>query len=598
MNTLRRSRLLVLLVVVSMGTLGCATQRHLDRGRAALLSDDPVTARYHFEQALSNKPKLIQKSDFAAEYHVARRDAAVVEGQEALRDDSPFTAIERFEFALSVEPGWPAAEQGLTQAHGDAADFLHRKARDAADRGDLHDARAHLTKALEHQPDHGPASTALASLDLPEASQPEAYRRALQLIKQRRWYEARDALAESTAHDPDFLPARAAKPGLLQQAGDDYLRVGQLELADERFDAADAAFLAVLDFQPGRREVHTALALVDATRGHTALSNDLPGQALLHYREALQHHASEDVRASIQRVKATLRSRHRPSVHLDSDTSRDTAQRLLDQTQHELQRYADTLTAATAGQPVSIRLDDLSIPSPTVKTESRRHAYDVPYDVPNPDLPILEARLRRIARNVESLKCDADQLHAQYQAAIHCNDPNAGFIQGRLRSVQHDLDRARRDHQRVSHELACAPAFITRIRVEYWPYTLYRHTRRASLTTTFAVDGRDTRQIEATFSETDTTLDNARPDLGLRADPLVMKDDAAVEKDLVTQASKRLASTIHKTLLSQTVQQLQARAKAMPTGDPAARELRVAAAVLLEAIDTSAADQLLATESQ
>lgn len=597
MNTLRHCRLLMLLLTLSAGTFGCATQRHLDRGRAALLSDDPVTARYHFEQALGHKPKLIQKADFAAEYHNARRDAAVVEGNQALIEDSPFTAIERFEHALTVEPGWPAATTGLVEAHNDAADFFHRKAREAADRGELTDAREHLTQALQHQPDHTHATAAISSLDLPPNLQPEAYRRAKELMGQRRWHKARDALGEATAHEPDFLPARAALPGLLQSAADDYLRMGQLELADERFDAAEAAFLTIKEFQPGRADIQPSLAQVDTARANAALAQGLPGQALLWLRLALGHQPSEAIQHRIASIKADLREQHRPHYAIEAEASDAVSQQLLAQTQKRLQRYNATLTPDAAGQAVSLRLDTLIIPASKVKTESRRHAYDVPYDVPNPDLPILEARLRRIAREVESLKCEADQLHAQYQAAIHCNDPNAGFIQGRLRHVQSDLDRARRDHRRVSHELACAPALITRIRVEYWPYTLYRHIRQASLTSTFAVDGIDARQVEASFSQTDTTIDNARPDLGLRENPLNMKDDAAVQKELIDSAGQRLATTIHKTLLSQRVRQLQAQAAATSPSDPNAREARIAAAILLEALDASAADQLMAAES-
>ena len=252
--------------------VGCAAQRHMERGEAALIANDSVNARHHFARALEHNPKLARDPKFAEIYRVARRDAAVVDGERALRQRRPLDAIACFNQAMSHHPDWSAAVSGLDRAHADAADDYYQGALAAADDADLDRARGQLRLALEHVAEHADANRAWASLSLTADRQPAVYRQAQADRAKLAWDDALRSYRQAVADDPRFLPARAAIEPTLNDAAADMLHRAETALRGNRFDDAEAQTLRTIDYRPDHPELPTALARIDLARGEHALA--------------------------------------------------------------------------------------------------------------------------------------------------------------------------------------------------------------------------------------------------------------------------------------------------------------------------------------
>lgn len=609
---MRRILSIALLLILTAGAnVGCAAQRHVDRGQAALLADDPLQARHHFARALEHDPKLARKAVFAEDFRVARRDAAVVEGEQALRLQQPIHAIERFEAALRYQPQWPAAQAGLTRAHLQAATANHRRALVAADEGRLDRARSELAEALQHAPDHAEAAEALASLTRPHAATPPTFRAGQQHADAQAWDEALAAYRQSVAASPNFLPARAAIPATLDAAAQDTLDQARSLLAQQRFADAEQTALRLTGYRPAHPEFQPMLGDIDLARGDDAFDNDWPGAALLWFRRASKHfgpsHLSqnETALAGIRDATQQLRDRHRLAVALTphSPARPNLASDLAERVQQRLQsRDALALAFQPDGEPVAIHLVSLDLPAVNVKTESRLHPYAVEYDLPNPDRPRLQHQLHRLEISINTLCRREHHLQSRYHHLhfAHPYGPSCGCgheihrVHRQLNHLRIELRSVRRDQRRVSHRLHAAPHFVTHTRIEHWPFTESTHERTATLVVSYAAASLAPQTLTTRVTDTDTTIAAARPDLGLHEDRLDLQTDAALQDQLLTRTANRLAHELGDALIQQRVGSLIAEANQSQSTDPvAARESRIAAAVLLRAIDTKASEQQL-----
>lgn len=586
MPTLRPVPLLTALLALALfaGVLGgCAAQRHTKHGQAALLADDPVAARHHFRRALEHDARLAEAPEFAEDFRVAKRDAAVVEGDRALRQNKPTSAIERYGAALRLEPDWPAAAAGLAAAHRDAADACHALALRAADVGDLSAAQDHLETALKHVPGHGRAAAALASLDAPAAAHPASYRQALENRAARAWDEALKNIRLTVSAHPDFLPARAALPDTLDDAARDHLARGRAALAEGRFNDAEATLLRVLDYRPEHPQLDPALGAVDLARGDADLAAGLPGAALVWYRQAQRrfddHPDGHAARVGVRTATQTIYDRHRLDIHpvaqADGD---DLADELTARVRDRLrQRDAAALRLGPAGEAVPIAVGRLDLPAPAVRTERRRHAYDVEFDVPNPEIPRLKHELHEVERCLWDLRSRESRLCARYEHLKH-HDPHAAQrLYHELHRVRGDIHDAQRKQRRLTRELRDAPAFVTEVRTEYWPYTVEHHTRTVRLTASATPADTPRVRADAELTDGDATVLDARPDLGLDEDPLQLETDATLRERLLDRAADRIAGA----LVDRRVAALRAEAAALKTSDPvASREAGIAADVL------------------
>ncbi len=648
-----RTVLVCVLSVLLLG--GCAVQRQVDRGRAALDRDDPVAARYYLKDAVQMDPSLKRSRSFARDYDRARVGAAVVEGREALEDGQPRTALDAFESAVRISPDDAAARRGLAEARDQVAGDRFAAALRKADVGDLDASRGALQEALRLDPDHAAAQEALDSLDQPEAAQPPAYREAVAAAEAGRWDAAVSGLSLVVAERPRFLPARAALPRVLDDAADATADRAEAALAAGELDAAEAAFERVGRYRSDHPAVDDGLARVHLARAQQLEQDDRPGAALLAYREVLERRPSADAAEAVARLRNTVRDRYALAVDLQpADGADDDTQALVRRTRSELQRraapglrVAGNADAAPDAQAVTLAVNTLDPGQPTVTTERQQQPYDVAFQVPNPDIERLESRASRL----QSLIFDLQRRSYYYRPTVTYgigygvgtgygyghrrgygyrgfggfnfgNDRFRGY--GRLgfggsygygyrggygygrglglgvtytntyryNDDYRELRQARDAYEDTLDALDRAPDYVTQTRTEFHPFVLKRHQRTGRIEAAATVADGPRLTVTEGHTATDTSVPEPRPELGLEADPETLASDDEMKGILLDEAAATLAQRLSRTLIQERVAEL--RLGATEATDPAAAtESRVAAAVLMQGIDPQVSDQLL-----
>jgi len=590
---------LTLSLALLLGT-GCATHRDIQQGRAALHADQPLLARAHLQRALERSPHRANDPDFVRDLRQARRDAAVVEGQTALRRQDTDRAIERFTAALQHHPGWGPAAAGLNDAHAAAADALYEQASHAADRGDLDAARDALDAALSHRNDHAAAQASLQSLDRATADAPAAFRHALQQADAGAWDDALASLDACVAAQPGFFPARAARPATRDRAAADILDRGRAALAAGRLDDAESLIQRTRTYRPQHEAIEPTLGRVDLARARAA--KGLPGAALLAYRRAKRHfdgHPGADADAAtagMNRTTQVLLDGQRLTLELAFEAG--TAPQFADRFRKSLlKRRSAALALGPGGHAVSVRLGRLDLPPVTVTTQKKTHAYEVIEHVPNPIIPDLQHRIAGSEHNLDRLSHRASSLRSQL-ACLADDDARRHHLKTQINSVQHDLRQSRSHQSSLINQLGSAAATIPRPRTEHLPYLRLNHHRKAALDAELTLDDGTPTSITARYTEDGTSIQGARPDLGLRPRTANLKDDHAVAQELYRWAADRLVRKLIKTLVNRRIEVLRAEAARLagiPQPD-ASREARVAAAVLLGAIDHAGSTRALDAE--
>lgn len=234
---------------------GCAAARFERHGDRALNRQDPVEARWNYEQALQLNPDLTDRHRFRRKLHVARREASVAEGRIALRGGRHDEAIAHFNTALVIAADHEPAQRGLSDTRHAAARMHFAEALDHADEDRLDAARQSLHRALDYESDHQFASAALASLDDEDAGRPEvvaAYREGQAMAADKRLPEAVDAFARAIRLDGAYLPARAAlgRNRRTLSRATDLSEQGVVWLGDRDLDRAIESLRSSLELYP------------------------------------------------------------------------------------------------------------------------------------------------------------------------------------------------------------------------------------------------------------------------------------------------------------------------------------------------------------
>ncbi|MEM6460001.1 MAG: hypothetical protein AAF710_11495, partial [Planctomycetota bacterium] len=544
--------------------------------------------------------ELAGKPGFAEDYRLARRDAAVLEAEAAMRRGEPERAVERYGAALRFEPGLTVAADGIRQAKHAAADAAHRAAQDHADRGDLDAARERLEHALGHVPEHPAATAARRSLSLPLNESPPPHRRAVAAAGAGAWDDALAGYRDAVVAAPDFLPARAAIPATLDAAAEDFLARGQTVREAGRLDDAEAALTRVLDYRPKHPALEAERGRVDLARGDRHLADDRPGAAWVAYRDALDHAertpklGRDAAQRGIAAAVGEVRDRHRVTLRVLPATggSADLNEPLAERVRGRLAAdAAAALALGPGGRAVTIDAFALDLPPATAHRAERSHPYTVKIDVPNPELPRLQHEIARVDHCIDDLLCDLRRLehrHA-YLHRLHTGEPGCGYTQElhavnrKLRRIRRELRDARADHRRLTRRLVHEPTFVTKRQTRHWPFTLVTHRRRANLKAIAGFDNaaNELPPVVAEVTETDTSIEGARPDLGLSADPLELPDDPETVNDLLDLAARELSRQIARDVSKRRDAALASEAKRLAESDPAAaREAEIARRIL------------------
>ena len=192
-------------------------------------------------------------------------------GVEALQRDLPFEALELLNSVAAMNPGFRDVQFLLGQSC-----FLA---------GLMQPAKVHFEKALEANPQNGPAAFFLGMVLYQETryfEAVEAFRRAHDLVPQNPYsliYRGRALLKLGRADE-----ARAdIASGLALSPGDPEARcaLAELELAEAHFQKAEDLLRAVLVDQPGTFEARILL-------GRTLFQSGRPAEAVPVFREVLK----------------------------------------------------------------------------------------------------------------------------------------------------------------------------------------------------------------------------------------------------------------------------------------------------------------------
>ena len=649
---------------------GCAAARFERHGDRALNRQDPVAARWNYEQALQIDPGLTERHRFRQKLHVARREASVAEGRTALRGGRHDEAIAHFNVALEIASDHEPAQRGLIDARHAAARMHFAEALDHADEDRLDAARQSLLRALDYEPGHRFAPAALASLDDEEAGGPEVvatYRAGQALATEKHLPEAVDAFARAIRLDGAYLPARAAH-GRSRQTLDRAIALseeGVARLTDRDLDHAIEALRLSLELYPhatetrrrfveaqrlraradtlaararaamAQRDWPTARSRFEAAlkifpghadarrgghelalvRGQAAGQAGRWGAALIHALDAKRYLDDDQADRAFDHAHTQIQGRIGFALHVCSVDAGDVLPGLN-------AKFAQVVRDRMRGRaPGFLKIDPPADPHPEsaetiavavlrldaeTRVRDRRrktHPYDVHYDVPNPELPRLEARVdaceervderRRVYRRLWGDYCDA-KARADKSEDSH-DRKRADRLERRAREAKRALRDAERELRDAKHKLACAPPTVVLTREEYWPYTLETHRLEGELLARLELepspDAAGTeRLVEKSFQQTDTAIDHPNPSIGLHEDPLTLPTRASVREQLFEAGVKEATGVSLRLALERRAAVLERRAEALTrAGRPAdALEAKIDATLLSEPISRKA----------
>jgi tetratricopeptide (TPR) repeat protein len=281
---------------------GCAVQKLLKQGDAALTAEKPISALDYYQKALSRKPELAQDAAFKAKVQRARYLAAYEQGRQLAERERWEEAMAKFDASLAINPGFAKASEARRQAAKRAAKARHRRALEYANEGKLNEAIEQLRRAGRLDPENNDVKDALDSVQEKKGA---ALRKAESLhaqappaMRQKRWLAAEGLLVRAIASNPNHLPARV-KLHLCRTnlaAAREQFAAGRRLLDEKRLDRSIAALEGSLSIWPYH----------DAAREALAVAQEQRGRAEELYRQAKAHLGKSDWDRAIASAEASL----------------------------------------------------------------------------------------------------------------------------------------------------------------------------------------------------------------------------------------------------------------------------------------------------
>jgi tetratricopeptide (TPR) repeat protein len=620
---------------------GCAAQQHRDRGLAAMERGDPVAARYYFEQAVDLDPGLRRSKGFQENYRIVRRDAAMVEADAAMQAGDFRTAIERYRLALTAERDYRPALAGIEKARGSAADAAYQRAIAAADQGDLSRAKTQLDQALAYDKIHLDANAAMQSLSRPKTDAPESYRQALAAAERSSWDISLEQLTATVATEPTFLPARAELSTLPARAAADLTYKADAALSRDALDEAQSLYLKALRFNADSNEALSGLSDLYVRQGNRLRNEARPGAALLQYRKAMHLRPSRAASDAAAEVRREILADHAMAIDFQpTPVDNAEASELADLVRSSLSAGSelDSFRIDPQGVPLSIDLQQLEVAPTQVTAETRQHPYPIEVEVPNPDLPYLEAEVDRARDDLER----AERRYYSYRPAVsygvgygygygHYGSyrySNSGLKFGlyfgdrkKFRCSRHGygcggcgyrhghsgvrvtysghyysrhrhdrLVRAQRDYRRAVERLSSAPRTVLETQTAYHTYTAEIHRQTGRAVAAYRLSTEPQRTVAESYSTSDVVIDANQPEIGLYPDPLNLASPSVVRNELIEGLADKVVIQVRRAAIQSKAKDL----REASSGDPNQQlENQVAAAVLIHRIDPDVSQQLL-----
>ena len=208
-----RQRVTQLLAGILLVTLaGCTAQRYLEAGDTAAQAGDMRAAVHNYQRALKHQESLARDRGFMARLATAESRVAYDEAVRLREAGDYEESIDQLRLSIERDGAYDEPKRLLPHVRAEAARVRYVRAVEAADNGDLRQARLHLDRALQHGLSNEQAAFAKASLSperLPDDTPGlAAYHEAVALAADRRWTEAESAFGRAVGEGPGLLLAR------------------------------------------------------------------------------------------------------------------------------------------------------------------------------------------------------------------------------------------------------------------------------------------------------------------------------------------------------------------------------------------------------
>lgn len=452
-----------------------------------------------------------------------------------------------------------------------------------------------------------------------------------------KWDDAVAAAKESVSIFPFHAESQKLLTRARKQAGEmHYARAVELVGAG-KLDAAEREFLAALRHQPGMVRAAEGLAAVYSTWADKAAAGDRWGRALLWYKAATGRSKAGGYAVALARARAAVHDRIGFAMAVQvspTPGARVTASELRSSLMPAMAAARGdflTVAGAKAGRAdyaVDVKPSSLIIQTQLVRTEHRTHQYVVRRQVPNPEIRRLSVLLRAAQRELSHLEArwavacgycgGTGRITCGYRRAWsnrgRANDckycRGTGYVTcsrcrgsgRRWRVDEWRLQRKRREAHDLRQRLAGELVTVWRDFTEQWHYTVEHYRKVGELRLRVTVAGRGGRDVIAPFAVArsvrhgDSTIVNANPSIGLRADGLNLPSDRQVRRSLVAKACAEAAQRIVATAVRARIADAQVRADQLGDAGKSAEamEARVDAALLTEALSPGEGRRMLA----
>lgn len=544
---------------------------------------------------------------------------------EALPQSTPGLADYRRALTLAAERKWDQAAGAQRQAVGLNPNLLPARAELALAQSQLAESRrlsdsgaarireSRISAAiplfedsLAVWPYNEPASELLAIARASRAQADEKFSDAVDAAEGSDWDAAIASADAGLVIDKAHAQLRELRPALSARAATDYTRQADAHAeADELQDARDD-YLRALNYRRPYAPAQRGLAGVYHAWGADHLQNGRPGAALLSFNQGQTHMATAEIAQGRAAALRALRDNLGMTMALSvADTpagSAVTANRLADAlttAAHRHERSGFTLRPNQPRFALTVEVESAFIDEQRTSAETRTHRYTVEELRPNP-------RYAYLLDEIDDLRVEINRLERDYHSHVgpnhghHQHDPDThegrhlNDLNRRIQQRRYALDRLYADLRRTPQEV---PVPVTRTT----NYTVETYTKTGGLTVTATLVDTVTGDEVASFTEQgssshrDSAVPNPQPEIGIARDPLSLPDDSQVAAQITAAAARGVASQAVEAAVMYELDALRENARAQREAgeDAAALESEVAAAVLLDMVDTNASQRVL-----
>ncbi|MCK4625698.1 MAG: hypothetical protein KAV00_10335, partial [Phycisphaerae bacterium] len=511
---MKKITFIALLFLIGTVISGCTAKRLIKRGDASMLANRPADAERYYREALEHDSDLAEKPAFVEKFKRARSLAAYEKGTSLANQGLWEQAIIKFSETLEIDPESAHAKRAIIQAQ----------------------ARRDETERL--------------------------YSDAAHLAKQRRWDDAIRQAEAALKISPFHRPASDVLAVAKNSAAAEHCEAGNRLLAGNNLAEAEMEFRRSLRYIPTLVPAREGLARADCIRGMADQEKGLWGSALLWYTDANNHISKREYIDKIEAARNRVFSRISFGIGVNVTDAR--VRRTVESSALRSRVFANISarkppflrieSAKNIANPpsytVSVSLEDLSVRGGQglVRSENRTHYYTAYRKIPNPEIPRLRILLRIARRDLARLRRDFNRKgHAtgKFKRSTRRGKRRAPTRRPQdhrhgkaTRITKRHIERKRAQVRHLRHRLAVAPYTITESFSANWPYVINYYEKSGVIRASIRITNADGVTIDAitvrkTFRQTDTTIDNPNPRIGLRVDPLILCSNDEARTSLI-----------------------------------------------------------------